>query len=33
MALHYEEVVNTFDACPLPLLAGESETGEQYGAQ
>lgn len=28
MALHYEEMVKTFDACPLPLLAGESETGQ-----
>ena len=27
MALHYELIVKTFDACPIPMLVGESETG------
>ena len=28
MALHYELVVQTYDACPIPVLTGESETGK-----
>ena len=28
MAVHYEMLVETYDACPIPMLVGESETGE-----
>ena len=27
MVLHYELLVETYNACPLPMLVGESETG------
>ena len=27
MAIHYELLVELHDACPLPILVGESETG------
>ena len=28
MATHYEAIVKVFDACPIPVLVGESETGK-----
>ena len=28
MAIHYEMLVETYDGCPVPMLVGESETGE-----
>ena len=31
MAIHYELLVELHDACPLPMLVGESETGKYSG--
>ena len=28
MATHYEAIVKVYDACPIPILVGESETGK-----
>ena len=29
-SLHYQKIVKEFGACPIPMLVGESETGEHY---
>ena len=33
MAVHYELLVDIYDACPIPMLVGESETGEYIHAR
>ena len=33
MALHYELLVQHYDACPIPMLVGESETGKSTAAR
>ena len=33
MALHYELLVHHYEACPIPMLIGESETGKSTAAR